>query len=1009
MTMFVRRDWETPESTSFNRLPAHTPLSSWKTEVAALSDESSSSIISLDGDWQFTLYSNPDAVPKNWPLVKSVAQDIIPVPSNWQLHGHDRPIYTNIKYPFPNDPPRVPADNPTACYSRTFEMPQDWSDGQTRVRFDGVNSAFYLWCNNMWVGYSQDSRLPAEFDLSPFLKPGTNNISVMVFRWSDGSYLEDQDMWWLSGIYRSVSLLNKPTSHISDVRITPDLDGDYLHGSLKVVVQGIHIEHLGIRANLYLEGNLVVTQTQSLGMPPVDERGGYSDRCQMTLHVPQPKKWSAETPSLYRLTVSLIDVNSDSVHEIEAYDVGFRKVEIVNGQLCLNGKPLLIRGVNKHEHDPKTGHAESLAGVEKDLRLMKQNNFNAVRCSHYPHQPGFYKLCDRLGLYVVDEANIETHGMVPMRYLADDPIWSNAFLERMTRMVARDFNHSSIIIWSLGNESGYGAVHDAMYQWTKRYDPSRPVQYEGGGSDTAATDIICPMYPRTHQDLEQIYGDRPKWSLVNWVTQENEERPIICCEYAHAMGNSLGNFSDYWTVFREYPRLQGGFIWDWVDQGLEQVAESGEIYWAYGGDFGDENNDRQFCINGLMFPDRSPHPSLYEAKRAQQPFSFSLDVSTSVKLMVHSEYLFRSTNNEIIHWSIVARNEELSAGSCELVIGAGDEVGIVLVEDTHMIDLQGDIWLNVWVTMPQATLWSDTEHEVARTQFTLSADKLGTPFFEAVAIDDRKISAGDSEWIIDANTGFITSWLKNGVQILHSPLVDNFIRAPLDNDIGVSEANHPDPNSWVERWNAAGLNDLEHRCNGNEINSERNEIIVRHGYYVGEQQVISSQWTHRFDTEGRMVVNIVVILHVDLPPLPRIGATFSLAPQIDQVSWLGRGPHENYPDRKHSADFGLWTQPVDNMHTPYIFPSDNGLRCDVSELILGDITVNGFFHFSVSRFGQQQLAAAKHNHELIAEPGLYVYLDASHMGVGGDDSWSPSVKPVYLLSDSQYSWEFVLG
>ena len=629
MTILPRRDWETPESTSFNRLPAHTPLASWRTELDALNDQPSPSVMSLDGDWQFTLYANPEAVPENWPNVESPVQELISVPSNWQLHGHDRPIYTNVKYPFPCDPPRVPVDNPTACYNRIFDLPARWSDGQTRVRFDGVNSAFYLWCNNNWVGYSQDSRLPAEFDLSPFLQPGTNSIAVMVIRWSDGSYLEDQDMWWLSGIYRSVSLLGKPTSHISDVRITPDLDSVYLHGSLKIVVQGVQIEGLAVRARLYRDGNLVATQTQSMGMPPVDERGGYLDRCQITLNLEQPEQWSAETPNLYRLTVSLVDVDSGAVHEVEAYDVGFRKVEILDGQLCLNGKPLLIRGVNKHEHDPKTGHAESLAGVEKDLCLMKQNNFNAVRCSHYPHQPGFYKLCDRLGLYVIDEANIETHGMKPMRYLADDPAWSNAFLERMTRMVARDFNHSSIIIWSLGNESGYGAAHDAMYQWTKRYDPSRPVQYEGGGSDTAATDIVCPMYPRTHEDLEQIFGDRPKWSLVNWVGREDEKRPIICCEYAHAMGNSLGSFNDYWNVFREYPRLQGGFIWDWVDQGLEHVTDTGEKYWAYGGDFGDEINDRQFCINGLVFPDRSPHPALYEAKRVQQPFRFSLDTSTT--------------------------------------------------------------------------------------------------------------------------------------------------------------------------------------------------------------------------------------------------------------------------------------------------------------------------------------------------------------------------------------------
>jgi len=1017
MNVLSRRDWESPQSTSFNRLPAHSPLFSWRDEPSAALDRPSPSRLDLDGMWQFNLYDKPEAVPANWQQAGHAA---IAVPSNWQMQGHDYPIYTNVKYPFPNSPPRVPAENPTGCYVRTFELPDNWDRGQTRIRFDGVNSAFYLWCNHQWVGYSQDSRLAAEFDLSGYLQPGTNTIAVMVLRWCDGSYLEDQDMWWLSGIYRSVSLLNKPLRHFSDVRITPDLDRDYCHGSLDIVVYGAVAQSLAdnvqdnpwarsaVRANLYLGDTLVVSTTQAMGSANIDERGGYRDRCHIALNVKQPRQWSAEIPNLYRLTLTLLDTASNKLLEVEAFDVGFRKVEILQGQLCLNGKALLIRGVNKHEHDPKTGHAESLAGVERDLRLMKQNNFNAVRCCHYPHQPGFYRLCDQLGLYVVDEANIETHGMIPMGRLADDAQWAGAFLERMTRMVARDFNHPSIIIWSLGNESGYGAAHDAMYQWTKRTDPSRPVQYEGGGSDTAATDIVCPMYPRTDRDLPQNFSNRPKWSLRNWVAQPGEQRPIICCEYAHAMGNSLGDFQDYWQLFRQYPRLQGGFIWDWVDQGLECVNNQGETYWGYGGDFGDSINDRQFCINGLNFPDRSPHPALFEARRAQQPFSFNVSLNRALSISVSSEYLFRSTDNELLHWELVGDGRILLSGGEVLNIDAEGLAQYLLMDDCGTLNLDSMLLLNVWITMEKQSIWAGHNFEVARTQFDLGAGTK-TLKIKPVSLTDLSIEQGGVRWTIDKNSGFVSSWLKNDKEMLAQVLGDNFFRAALDNDIGVSEAVKPDPESWIERWRAAGLYDLEHRCLDITIDRQEHAIRVQHGYFVGGQLVISSVWTHCFDSDGRMQVSIDVWLNTELPPLPRIGASFKLVESVDMVSWQGRGPHENYPDRKLSADLARWSVPLADMHTDYIFPTDNGLRCDCSELQLGEVTVNGIFHFSVSSYGQQQLAAAKHSCDLVAQAGVYIYLDGFHMGVGGDDSWSPSVKAAYLLSRSQYSWGFTLG
>jgi beta-galactosidase len=998
--------WQTPEITSLNRLRAHTPLASWRDEEEARLDRTSASRLSLNGVWEFALYPNPESVPEGW-LNDEWQPAEIPVPANWQLEGHDHPIYTNVQYPFPRKPPRVPDDNPTGCYHRSVELSADHLQGQTRICFDGVNSAFYLWCNGSFVGYSQDSRLPAEFDLSEYLRPGINDLNVMVLRWCDGSYLEDQDMWWLSGIFRSVYLLQKPTSQIEDLRVRADLDRSYQDGTLDIEVLTRDAEHLSLRAGLYWGDELVGETVEMIGTSPVDEKGGYKDRARIRIEAGEVHRWSAETPNLYRLTITLLDTDGVSALETEACDVGFRKVEIIDGTLRVNGEILLIRGVNKHEHDPAHGHAESLESVERDLKLMKQHNFNAVRCSHYPHQPGFYRLCDRLGMYVVDEANIETHGMTPMGRLADDPAWANAFLERAMRMVARDYNHPSVIIWSLGNESGYGSAHDAMYAWIKRHDPGRPIQYEGGGSDTPATDIVCPMYARSDTDDPCWYREDPKWGLTNWVQREEENRPIILCEYAHAMGNSLGNFVDYWNAFRAHERLQGGFIWDWVDQGIDKVAESGEHYWAYGGDFGDQINDRQFCINGLTFPDRTAHPSLLEAKRAQQPLQFRLKSEEPLEVEVESEYLFRDTDNETLYWELATPSGVLESGSEALRIAPGGSSRV------QVSPVQGgeneQTWLNIWVVTTSATPWCGAGHEVARAQFVVreagkpagSAEQL---IPEATA-DGWVISTASADWRINRVSGRVVSWRKQGREQLFAPIEDNFVRAPLDNDIAASEANRPNPEAWMVRWTNIGLYRLEHRCIA--AYEEAGSLICKHAYAVDNKRLLTSTWTHRFYDDGAMDVVVEVEVEEEVPPLPRIGATFRLDPTVKSVVWDGRGPHENYPDRCSSADFGRWQATLEDLHTPYIYPSDNGLRTDVSRLELGEgnARVLGHFHFSVSPYGQDQLKRASHTYQLKEERNAYVYLDGYHMGIGGDDSWSANVKPQYLLADRRYHWQ----
>ena len=614
--LLARRDWENPVVTSLHRLDAHPPFASWRSEEAARDEQPSAAQRSLNGAWNFSYFNRPESVPESW-----LQQDLpdaarLPVPANWQMHGYDAPIYTNVQYPIAATPPCVPAENPTGCYSLTFTLDDSWPEtGQTRVIFDGVSSAFYLWCNGRFIGYSQDSRLPAEFDLSAALVRGANRLAVMVLRWSDGTWLEDQDMWRMSGIFRDVSLLHKPTPHLADVQLETLLSPEYRSADLVARVRVTAQDAaLRLRLTLWREGKQTGVIEQPLGSAIIDERGHYADRAELRLRVDAPALWSAETPTLYRATLALLDAQGETI-EVEAYDVGFRRVAIENGLLCLNGQPLLIRGVNRHEHHAERGQVVDEATMRRNIELMKQHNFNAVRCSHYPNHPLWYRLCDRYGLYVVDEANIETHGMQPMSRLADDPRWFAAFSERVTRMVQRDRNHCSIIIWSLGNESGHGSTHDALYRWVKSADATRPVQYEGGGANSAATDILCPMYARVDED--QPFPAVPKWSLKKWIGLPGENRPLILCEYAHAMGNSLGGFAKYWQAFRQFPRLQGGFVWDWVDQSLTRYDENGQPWQAYGGDFGDKPNDRQFCMNGLVFADRTPHPALFEAQRAQ--------------------------------------------------------------------------------------------------------------------------------------------------------------------------------------------------------------------------------------------------------------------------------------------------------------------------------------------------------------------------------------------------------
>lgn len=1014
--LLAQRPWEMPHLTHLHRLAAHPPFASWRDPQAARDEAPSPSHLGLNGEWAFSYFPRPEAVPASWLEADLPEAATLAVPANWQLAGYDAPIYTNVQYPIPVNPPFVPAENPTGCYSRHVRVPEAWlAEGQTRIIFDGVNAAFALWCNGQFAGFSQDSRLPAEFDLTPFLHAGENRLAVMVLRWCAGSYLEDQDMWRMSGIYRDVSLLHKPAVHLTDVRLTTPLAADLRHGKL---VAEVHAnltpeqqQAYRVEVTLWDGDEQVATQALPFGSETVDERGAYHDRVTLRLPVAAPRLWSAEQPALYRAVVALYQLSGELV-EAEAYDVGFRRVAIEHGLLTLNGQPLLIRGTNRHEHHPEHGQVMDEATMLQDIRLMKQHNFNAVRCSHYPNVPLWYRLCDRHGLYVVDEANIETHGMQPMNRLSDDPRWFPAFSDRVTRMVQRDRNHACIIIWSLGNESGHGSTHDALYRWIKSADPTRPVQYEGGGANSAATDIVCPMYARVDED--QPFPAVPKWSLAKWIALPGEQRPLILCEYAHAMGNSFGGFDRYWRAFRQHPRLQGGFVWDWADQSLTRLDEAGNPWQAYGGDFGDTPNDRQFCMNGLVFADRTPHPALLEAQRAQQFFQFRLLGHDPLTLEVSSEFLFRHSDNETLRWRIEHDGELLESGELALDLPPRATRTLTLPATLPRAPLGGECWLLVEVVQPAATGWSDAGHRSAWDQWqlpqTLALPTTPTPG-ETPRLHSSdatyEVTHGDQRWHFCRTTGTLTQWQSQGAPGLLSPFEDQFTRAPLDNDIGVSEVTRIDPNAWVERWKQAGYYRLEPRLLALTAAQLPDGVLLTsdHAYEADGRALLRSRKLWRIDDQGTLHVSVEVEVGAGLPPPARIGLRTQLATEQDQANWLGLGPHENYPDRQLAARPGRWTLPLAALSTPYVFPTENGLRCDTRQLTYGDWCIEGHFHFGLSRHSREQLTEASHRHLLREEPGAWLNLDGHHMGVGGDDSWSPSVHKDFLLSAPRYHYQ----
>ena len=812
-------DWENPQVVGINKLIAHASGIPYSDENSAINRNSISPwVINLNGDWAFTLVANPDSVPDGFrnPTFDTRVWDTISVPSNWTMQGFDKPIYTNVQMPIPNTPPFVPKeDNPTGLYRRRFIIPSDWAERKTILSFGGVESAFYLWVNGQKVGYSQGTRLPAEFDISDYVQTGENLIGAQVIRWSDGSFLEDQDHWRMAGIYRDVALYSLPEIHLWDVFAKPVLDTEYQDATLAVVAKigGDDQKAASYRVEMQLfDAQIKPVFDEPVGRDVVPDANEVL-KVKLEKKIAAPQKWDHEHPYLYTLVVALKDKDGIPV-QYYAHRIGFRKVEIKNRELLINGKMVYIKGANRHDHHDKHGKYVPYEDMLADVLVMKRHNLNAVRTSHYPNDPRFYDLCDEYGLYVWDEANLETHSVYNL--LCHKSEWLNAFMERGVRMVERDKNHPSILIWSLGNESGYGPNHDAMAGWIRGYDPDRIIHYEGtisGGSQNykrghLASDICCPMYPQISD-------------MIAYADDETNDRPYIMCEYAHAMGNSVGNLKEYWEAIEAHPGLQGGFIWDWIDQGLTQVDEQGVEYWAYGGDFGDTINDRNFCINGLVFPDRTPHPAMVEYKKLIQPvFVKAVDLLKG-RVEILNKYDFSTLEGLTITWEVAVDGATQQGGTLAVLkTPPGKSATVNIPFDTPELLPGAEAFLTLRFTLKDDTLWAAAGDKIGWEQFKLPVTQSVTANLE-FQVEHPALRVAETPDIItihgiafslefQKSTGKITSYNYQDTELIASGLELNIWRAATDND-GFKFGSEID---WLEhkllnQWLKYGLDRLE--------------------------------------------------------------------------------------------------------------------------------------------------------------------------------------------------------
>lgn len=1004
-------DWEDPEIIGRNKLDPNATMFRFDSADQALTGgrDESPYVKLLDGTWKFKYVGTPDKRPTDFYKEDYQVSDWndIQVPSNWERQGFGQPIYTNVTYPFDKNPPFIAGHNgnPVGSYRRTFTVPAEWSKQGRRIllHFDGVESAFYVWVNGKEVGYSEDSRTPAVFDITDKVRDGGNLLAVQVFRWSDGSYLEDQDFWRMSGIFRDVYLEGIPEFRIQDFEVKTEFDNTLTDAQLAVdlLLQNSKKDAADgkVTAKLFDAAGKEVGSADAVAKVAADGEGKLT----LALDVSQPKKWSAEEPNLYRLLVTLSD-DKGKVVEVVPVNVGFRKVEIKDGLLQVNGKVVRIAGTNRHEHDPLTGHTISVESMIKDIVLMKQHNINTVRTSHYPNDPRWYDLCDEYGLYVIDEANIESHGMgYGQESLAKDPRWGKAHMDRTVRMVERDKNHPSIIIWSLGNEAGNGVNFEATYDWIKQRDPSRPVQYEQAGWWGRNTDIRCPMYAHISE-------------IVNFARRK-PDRPLILCEYMHTMGNSGGGFQDYWDAIDAWPALQGGCVWDWVDQGLEATDENGVKYWKYGGDFGDKPNDANFCCNGLCRPDRVPNPSLLEAKHAYQPVGIKVVEPSRGIVEITNRNCFTPLSELEATWRLEEDGKIIEMGVLDgLDIGPGEHRQVAIGLKPFTPKPGREYFVTLAFALKEKTPWAEAGHVVATEQFQVPVDpavasdlrsKVGDTVQYDESADKVVVKQTNIEAVISKKTGALESYKYKDRELLASPLVPNFWRAPIDNDNGSQMRDR------LKVWENAAA---DHKVlEVNAQSGESGDVIVNVvATAAANESPLSITYTFRQD--GSLEVTQTLDPAGNLPELPRFGMQMAIPAEFKTVQYFGRGPHENYIDRQASTLVSRYKTDVRNFVHNYLRPQENGNRTDVRWLALTNGEGAGLLfvgepHLNVSAwpYSQEELEKARHTNELPRDSAtITVNVDGGQMGVGGDDSWGSLPYPEYTLPPVYRTYSYFL-
>jgi len=1083
-------EWQDQSVLCRNRQPARANFIPFPDTVAALSTEArhSSRMKSLNGQWKFHYTENPGDIPQG---IESADYDdtslpLIPVPSNWQLHGYGLPNYTNVRYPYPVDPPFVPDDNPVGIYRRSFSLPASWTSRRTFLIFNGVNCYFRVWVNGIEVGMSKGSHMPAEFDIADFVQEGANSLVVQVYQWSDASYLEDQDMWRFSGIFRDVYLISTPETRIADVHLNTLLVNDYKDGTLNVRVkvarasdtgrsglQNQATNMLGLGETLLAHGVITeaqlsqaravqraapddlrsiilnlgfateaqitsalaqaaaeITSTRSgdasgsgvtvhlklslydaAGAPagetalsnPTALGAGGADVLQGSIDVVNAALWTAETPNLYTLVVSLADLDGN-VTEAACFQVGFREVRIDAGRLLVNGTPVLLRGVNRHDTDPDRGHAMSREDLERDLWTMKRFNINTTRTSHYPPDAYWLELCDKHGMYVIDEADVETHGFGEtgnVSEISDDPSWESAYVDRAVRMVERDKNHASVIMWSLGNESGYGCNHVAMAAEIRVLDPTRPIHYEQD-YDAKTADV----YSRMYDSVEKVW----EWGKH----REQPDKPYFLCEYAHAMGNGPGSLGDYWEAIEASPKNIGGCVWEWADHGLRQHTADGKEWFAYGGDFGDYPNDGNFCIDGLVSPDRDPHPALIELKTVYQPVRITLADTAAGTVSVRNRYAFASLAHLAPSWTLLRNGVPLEHGIlAPLEIAAGDTSEVTIPYQLKPSDSTAEYAVNLSFTLAGDTAWAKAGHEVSWGQVIVQSPAPAAAPADTASLtlrhDDREhvISGDDFELAFDRRTGALLRWISDGQSLLVNGPRLNLWRAPTDNDHGMA-------NSWRRR----GFDRLTPRANRVCVTQTSSDLVtVEVDVTLGApivRPVGTGSYRYTISGNGQVQLETKFVASASCTDLPRIGLAIDLPGELDRFAWYGNGPHESYSDRKDSVKLGLWSGKVADQYHAYVRPQEYGNKTDVRWAAVTNAQGSGLIvegaplvNVSVHEYSLQNLTDARHTTDLVKGGLTHLYVDLAQCGLGSQ-SCGPGPLEKYLLKPQEYAFTVVL-